>query len=244
MVLLLRFAGVLALALTVIPAAAQQAPPDQKPYKPVEVTIPAPSSDKSFEAFRKQLAGVVQRKDRAAFAKLVVATNFFWESDFGGMFDRKKSGFDNLMKALRLGDPDGRGWAALAAFATEPTTGPTIEHGHAQCAPAPPDYDDGELSTVTEATNTDVVDWSYPRVRGMQVRNAAAADGVVIDTLGSVLVRVLGTPDRNGWTKIATPSGKTGFVPPASLLSPLADRLCFARDASGWRITGYVGGGG
>jgi hypothetical protein len=242
MVLLLRLAGVLAVALAAAPVAAQPPPPVNPPYKPVEVSIPAPSTDKSLEAFRKQLAGIVQRKDRAAFAKLVAVKDFFWEGDFGGTFDPKKSGFDNLVKALRLGDTDERGWRALAAFAAEPTTGPTMEHAHAQCAPAPPDFEDAELATATEATNTDVMDWSYPRARGLDVRNAAAADGVVIDTLGSILVRVLGR-DRSGWTRVATPSGKTGYTPPGSLLSPLADRLCFGKDASGWRITGYVGAG-
>jgi hypothetical protein len=242
MVLSLRLAGVVALVLAAAPATAEQALPDQKPYKPVEVTIPAPSSDKSLEALRKQLAGIVQRKDRAAFAKLVAVKDFFWEGDFGGLFDPKKPGIDNLMKALRLGDTDGRGWRALAGFVAETTSGPTIEHGNAQCAPAPPDYDDAELAAVTEATNTDVADWSYPRVRGLQVRYAAAPDGVVMETLGSILVRALGT-DRNGWTRIALPSGKVGFVPPASLISPLADRLCFGKEGGAWRITGYVGAG-
>lgn len=243
MVLLsLRIACVV-VAFAPVPTLAQPAPPEHKPYKPVEVTIPAPSSDKSLDAFRKQLAAIVQRKDRAAFTKLVAAKDFFWEGDYGGVFDKKKPGIDNLMRALRLDEKDARGWAALAAFATEPTTGPTIEHRNAQCAPAPPDYEDAELAAVTEATNTDVVDWSYPRVKGLQVRIAAAPDGVVMETLGAmILVRVLGNAP-GGWTRIATPTGKTGFVPPGSLLSPLADRLCFGKDASGWRITGYVGTG-
>ena len=229
--------------LAVLPAAAQQAPAAFHPYKPVEVSLPAASADKSLEAFRKQLAAIVQRKDRAALARLVAAKDFFWESDFGGMFDARKSGVDNLAVALRLGDAEGRGWAALAAFAAEPTLGPSAEHPHARCAPAPPDYEDADLAALTDATNTDVVDWSYPRSAGLQVRNAAAADGVVIETLGLTLVRVLGAADRNGWTRIATPGGKTGFVAPGALLSPLANRLCFGKDASGWRILGYVGAG-
>jgi hypothetical protein len=225
------------------PAAAQQAPAAQHPYKPVALSLPAASADKGLDAFRKQLAAIVQRKDRAAFARLVAAKEFFWEGDFGGMFDAKKSGFDNLSVALRLADADGRGWAALTAFAAETTVGPGAEHPHARCAPAQPDYEDADLAALTEATNTDVVDWSYPRAPGLPVRATPAADAAVIETLGLTLVRVLGS-DRSGWPRIATPGGKAGYVAPGSLLSPLADRLCFGKDAGGgWRIIGYVGAG-
>jgi hypothetical protein len=225
------------------PAAAQPAPGALQPYKPVTLSLPAAAADKGLDAFRKQLAGIVQRKDRAAFAKLVTVKDFFWEGDFGGTFDPKKSGFDNLVAALRLTDADGRGWAALAAFAAETTVGPGAEHPQARCAPAQPDYEDADLAALTEATNTDVVDWSYPRAAGLQVRATAAADAAVIETLGLTLVRVLGS-DRSGWTRIATPGGKAGYVAPGALLSPLADRLCFGKDAGGgWRIVGYVGAG-
>jgi hypothetical protein len=239
MVSLWRCVGVLAVCLA-SPLAAET--PSYKPYKPVEVTLPAPAADKSLEALRKQLAAIVQRKDRAALARLV-AKDFFWEGDLGGTFDAKKSGSDNLAAALRLGDADGRGWAMLSVLAAEPTLGPTMENPHARCAPAPPGYEDADLAELTEATNTDVIDWSYPRTPGLQVRIAAAADGVVIETLGLHLVRVLGAADRNGWVRVATPGGKTGFVAPGSLLSPLADRLCFGKDGGGWRIVGYVGAG-
>jgi len=74
----------------------------------------------------------------------------------------------------------------------------------------------------------------------------------VVETLGLNLVRVLGFEDkdgdtdpvRNAWARVATPGGKTGFVAPNSLLSPYADRLCYAKEGTGpWRISGYVGGG-
>jgi hypothetical protein len=240
MVSLWRCVGLLAIGLA-SPLAAQPAP-EHKPYKPVEVTLPAAATDKSLEAFRKQLGAIVQRKDRAALARLV-AKDFFWEGDLGGMFDAKKSGADNLSAALRLGDADARGWSMLSILAAEPTLGPASEHPQARCAPAQPDYEDADLAALTDTTNTDVVDWSYPRTPGLQVRNAATADGVVIETLGLHLVRVLGGADRNGWVRVATPGGKTGFVAPGSLLSPLADRLCFGKDANGWRIVGYVGAG-
>src|SRR6185295_782712 len=106
MVSLWRCVGLLIIGLA-SPLAAQPAL-DHKPYKPIEVTLPAAAADKSLEAFRKQLSAIAQRKDRAALARLV-AKDFFWEGDLGGMFQAKKSGADNLAAALRLGDADARG---------------------------------------------------------------------------------------------------------------------------------------
>ena len=59
----------------------QIAPP--RPYKEIAVTPPAPTNDPSFGAFRKQLADIAARKDRAGLARLVVPTNFFWLGEKG-----------------------------------------------------------------------------------------------------------------------------------------------------------------
>ena len=79
------------------PAGGQGAPPPQrgpaappqqpaaapaKPYKPVSITAPAAVADPSFEAFRKQLGAVAEKKDRKALAGLV-AQNFFWMGEKG-----------------------------------------------------------------------------------------------------------------------------------------------------------------
>jgi hypothetical protein len=40
------------------------------------------------------------------------------------------------------------------------------------------------------------------------------------------------------------PDGRSGFVPPGSLMSLTAERLCYIKDLLGaWRITGYIAGG-
>src|ERR1700730_18726739 len=56
-------------------------PPPIKPYTPVAAKPPVPYDDAAFVAFRKQLADVAAKKDRAALAKLVVAQGFFWIQD-------------------------------------------------------------------------------------------------------------------------------------------------------------------
>ena len=69
--------------------------------------------------FRKQLAGIAQRKDRAGLAKLV-AGDFFWTTDDGkDITDKARSAGDNLARALYLDNPDTEGWDILGAFATE-----------------------------------------------------------------------------------------------------------------------------
>ena len=40
------------------------------PYKPVPIRLPPPLNDASFESFRQQVAQIVQKKDRAALARL------------------------------------------------------------------------------------------------------------------------------------------------------------------------------
>src|SRR5687767_7256223 len=95
-----------ALALTVClscgSAVAQQAPQPPappKPYKKVAVSLPAPLADPSLEAFRRQLADIAKRKDRAALAALIVPQGFFWERESGNGADEKKSGIDNFAAA-------------------------------------------------------------------------------------------------------------------------------------------------
>lgn len=234
------------LLLGFVPAAAP-AQPTHKPYKPVEVTLPGLVTDKTLDAFRNELVRIVQRKDRAALARVVAPRDFFWKGDFGALFDAKKSGFDNLAAALRLSDSDGRGWAALANFAAETTIGNGADRSGVHCAPAQPNYEDASLAGLTDATNTDVADWNYPRAAGAQVLAQPAPDAAVLETLGLTLVRVLGYEAKErgepAWVRVATPGGKIGYLPPGTLVSPLADRLCFGKEAGGWRIVGYVGTG-
>lgn len=230
------------------PPAAAQAP--AKPYKPVPVAIPNAARDAGLDALRKELVDIARRKDRAALAGRI-AKDFFWERDVGGNFDPKKPPVDNLTAALGL-DDDGSGWDTLAAFASEPSLGPLPGRATAICAPATPDFDEAARDRLIEESQTDGVEWTYPRAAGLQVHAAPQANAAVIETLGLAFVHVLGfegkqtdaDPIRISWARVATPSGKTGFVAPNSLLSPYSDRLCFARDAgSAWRIGGYVGGG-
>ena len=94
-----------------------QQPPSQpaKPYKPVAITAPAPVKDPSFEAFRRALAGISQKKDRKALAGMV-AQNFFWVVEDSDRADKRKSGIDNLAKAIELDGKEGPGWETLLSY--------------------------------------------------------------------------------------------------------------------------------
>src|SRR3954464_13116432 len=97
---------------------AQPAPAPPAPYTPRAVAPPKPYADQSLAAFRKELAGVAQKKDRAALAKLVVAKDFFWLKETGNAAG-KKTGIEALATALNLAAKDGSGWDMLAELSAD-----------------------------------------------------------------------------------------------------------------------------
>lgn len=221
-------------------------PAPVKPYHPVAVTPAGTFSDPGFAAFRKTLANVVQRKDRAALAKLVVAQDFFWLQD-KDLADKSKPGIDNLAKAIDLDNPDGGGWDILATDASDPTLAELPQNPGLYCAPAPPTFDAQAFEALVEQTDTEPTDWGYPADNGTEVRAAPQPGAQVVDKLGMNFVRVLTDSTAAGaaapsFVHVALPNGKTGFVA-IDDLAPLAnDQICYARGASGWKIVGYIGG--
>ncbi len=222
-------------------------PPPIKPYQPVAVTPPTDYNDPSFVAFRKELADVDAKKDRAALARMIVAQNFFWVQDHD-IADKRKAGIDNLAKAINLDAKDGLGWDVLNGYANEPTAAELPQQKGILCAPATPTIDAKAFQALGEATGTDPSEWGYPTNGGVDVHAAAQPSSPVIEKLGMVLIRVLpdsnqpSNPDEPFLLHIATPSGKSGYID-AQQLSPLGgDEMCYAKDAGGWKIAGYVGG--
>jgi hypothetical protein len=232
------------------PQQAQQAPQPAppKPYKIVAVKPVPPYADPSFAAFRKQIGDIAGRMDRAALAKLVVASNFFWMGEKGDKANKRKSGMDNLAAALALDAKDGGGWQTLAAAANEDTLEPVPEKKGVMCSPANPTFDEKAAEQVAKDTGTDPFDWVYPDKDGVEVHAAAKADSPVIEKLGLHLVRVMpeeppaGAPPQDAaLVRVVTPSGKVGFVSEESISSLQSDQICYIKDASGWKIAGYAG---
>jgi hypothetical protein len=246
------------IAFTPVAALSQSKPQQQqapkiapaKSYTPVAVKLPTPLPDPSFEAFRKQMGEIAQKKDRAALAKLIVAQGFFWEAENGDKADKKKPGIDNLAAAIGLGGKEGFGWDLLAGYATDPTAAPFPGKQGVMCAPADPTFDEKALEELAKSTQTDAGEWGYPLTEGVEVRATGNAKAPVSEKLGLHFVRIL--PDEGNappaqnqipLIRIVTPSGKTGFVS-ADAVAPLGnDQVCYVKDATGWKIAGFVGAG-
>jgi hypothetical protein len=220
-------------------------PPPAGPYKTVAITPPQPINDPAFTALLKQLGEAAQRKDRAILAKLVVSQGFFWVRENGDRADKRKSGADNLAAALGLNNKDGAGWDMLASFADDPTGSPIPQRKDTLCAPADPTFDAKAFNDLLKATTTDVSDWGYPVSPDVEVHATPQANSPVVDKLGPAFVRVMpeGGPNVPSFLRIITPAGKPGFVSVDSIAPIGNDQICYIKDAGGWKIGGYIGGG-
>jgi hypothetical protein len=232
-------------ALQAQPRNQSPAPTNPGPYKTVAVKPPQAINDPTLESFRKQVGEAAQRKDRAALAKLVVDQGFFWMRENGDRADKRKSGVDNLAAALGLNNKDGAGWDMLASFADDPTGSRPPERKGAICAPADPTFDFKAFNDLMQATRTDPDEWAYPVTADVEVRATPQPSGAVIDRLPFAFVRVMpeDSPNAPAFLRVVTPSGKTGYVSVDSVAPIGNDQICYVKDASGWKIGGYVGGG-
>jgi hypothetical protein len=241
------------------PAPAQKAEPPQaappatasKAYKPVAVKLPPFLSDASLDAFRKEVAAVAQRRDRAALARMVVAKGFFWDRDDGKGADDSKSGIDNLAAAFELDASDGAGWDALGKAVGEPHAAPDPQNKGVVCAPTAPELNDKNFEALILATQSDPSDWGFAAAPGVEVRSAPKPDAPVVEKLGPVLVRISVDESplaavqgiSSEWLRVVTPSGKQGYVLGTAMIALVADEMCYLKDASGWKIAGIVSGG-
>ena len=244
----IRFIAVCAAVLIAGSAAAEkraQPPAPAMPYKPVTISLPKPVNDESFDAMRKQLGEAAQRKDRAVMARLVVGHGFFWQRENRNAANKRKSGFDNLSAALGLDNKEGAGWEILSGYAEDPTASPSPNHTGALCAPAEPAFDAKEFAELIKATNSDVTEWGYPVSAGLEVNASPQASAPVIDKLGLHFVFIIPetTSGPPSYTRIATPSGKTGYVSIDSIAPIGNDQVCYVKDGGAWKIGGYIGGG-
>src|SRR5262245_38633580 len=226
---------------------AEETAPKPQPYKPVAIELPQPVKDPSFVAFRKQIADIAKRKDRAALAKHVAA-DFSWITDEGKDATlKKRSGIENFSRALYLDNPESEGWDILATFAAEPTADPSPERQGMICAPGEPQADGAAVTELGEATGTTSGFWYYPSKAGVEVRDGAAPGSKVIGKLGMHLIWV--HPDDSPAAAVYTdsvrvvlPSGQFGYVAADALVPLPADLMCYVKVGNTWRIASYFGG--
>ena len=228
------------------PQAQQQpAPAPPAPYTALTVTPPKPYTDASLAAFRKDLAAIAQKKDRAALAKLVLAQGFFWLKETGNAVG-KKTGIEALATALSLAAKDGSGWETLGELVSDETAAPYPDRPNTVCSPSGPQFNVQDLDKLVDATKTDIGDWGFTSQDNIEVRATAQPNAPVIDKLGMIFVHVMPDTAPNAsqeFMRIVTPAGKVGFVP-AEAINPLgSDQICYGKDAAGaWKIVGMIGG--
>jgi len=246
--LLTAAALALVVALDARSVVAQQAQPAApKPYKAVAMTPPKLISDASLDTFRKELADIAQRKDRAALARVMAFRGFFWEGPDDKGADAKKSAIENLAAALHLDAADGSGWEMLAELAAASNAAPDPDRRRVVCAPAAPTFDDDAFDELVAATRTDADEWGYPTAPDVEVRADPAAAASVIEKLGLHLVHMPSSdaPAKNpDWVRVVTPSGKAGFAAATAIMPLPSDQICYIKEGAGWRIVGIIGGAG
>jgi len=244
-------------ALLVSIAFAQAPPPKQKPpaavqpYEKVAITLPTALNDASFDAFRKQLADVATRSDKAGLANLVINEGFFWKRDARERLDKadkKKSGIDNLTVALQLNAKDGSGWYQLVLYAFDTTAAPVEGINGVICSPPDPTYNQQDFEALLQTTKTHAEEWGYVLINNIEVRSGRRPNDPVVETLGLHFVRVLEEASETNAAQplplllVVTPSGKTGYIPDFALAQLGNDQLCYRKDANGWKIVGFLGG--
>jgi hypothetical protein len=234
--------AVAAIALTALPASAQVATPG--PYKVIPVTLPQPSGDPSFAAFRRQVLDVANRRDRGALARLVADT-FFWMGEKGDRANRKKPGIDNLASAAELDSEDGSGWEALGHVISDPTIERFRDRKGVMCSPAAPSLDQKAARQLTKDTGTQPDEWAYTTRPALNAYAAAQPDAPVVETLAGVqLVRVM-PEDAPGmqptFVRVVTPGGRVGFVRAEFVRTFPESQVCYIRATGGWKIAGIIG---
>jgi hypothetical protein len=228
------------------PPAEVQPPAPPKPYKVVAVKLPEAVKDPAFEPFRKQLAAAVAKKDRAALGRLI-ARSFFWVPEDKDVADKKKSGLENLAKAIGLDGRDAPGWDLLMGYANDPTADKDPDRAGVICAPGDPTFDEMEAEQVAADTDTDAGDWGFTARNNIEVRSGPEKSAPVIDKLALQLVRVYPDDSPAGAVntealRIVTSSGKVGYVPSDSVLPLASDHICYIKEGGAWKIAGVLGG--
>lgn len=175
-----------------------------------------------FEAFRKELLGVIARKDVKG---LLALTDHKVMLSFGG-----EAGHAEMRTMWELDKPATSGiWTELAealrlgcAFADGVAIAP------AMMSTLPNEFDAFETAVV---------------VKPVTLRKAPDAKAQPIELLNwDVLSVDEGIDELGGWTKVKLKDGRTGFVRSDAIRSPIDYRALFRRVEGKWRLTALVAG--
>lgn len=175
--------------------------------------------DPSFVAYRDLLTEAVRNRDEAMLVKLVdpkIRTGFGGE---GGAADfRKQMKEHNLWPELEWIVSHGGSWRDEGKDKTF-------------CAP----YVYSNWPERLDAFQSLAVTGN-----GVALRSAPKT-GRVLTRLSYDIVTISGA-EQNGWRRVKTSGGRSGWVSTAYLRSPVGYRACFAKTADGWKMQLLVAG--
>ncbi len=254
---LLGCAGAIAAAaIAFTPAAALK----KGPYPEVKVEIAdAYTPDPEFTAMLKALNNAIAKKDATAFSALVGPT-FVWTFEGGPnqLFDMGRDALHNFKVAFgfRMPDKDQDGgvedgpyWDGLAELAAETRFYQPPGAGNLVCGPIaaePVDQAVFDKATKQLETPDEPVEW-YFTFGDTAVAKAPGDTGAPVAKVGKVALPVVSThppapaqgpAPPTTHVEVLLTSGRTGWVPAASMTALTADRLCFSKIPGGaWRIS-------
>ena len=242
------------LTLTAAPADALK----NTPYTEVKVTAPAPfPADAALAAMRKELTGIVARKDaKALFAR--VSPDFAWTAD-GEPAERSNPDGDPLQnfkiafgfavagKDDRSGD-DEAFWILLEQAVSDPALTPHADNSAIACGPAAAEADEDARDAATEriAGDDEGVEWVYTlkevalTEKPAGGRTVAKAANVALPVVGRHPAAKAGEDVAASFYELLLPSGKTGWIDADGVEALAVDRLCYGKDRAGaWKIARY-----
>jgi hypothetical protein len=228
-------------------------------YPEVKVTLDtAYKPDAAFDKMRAAFADAVGKKDLDALSKLI-APMFLWtvggqpadQMDLGrdALHNFKVVfGFRALGKDTDGGVSDGPYWDALAVFTGDPTYYAANDAGNLVCGPLAADVADDDVFQQARKkveAGDDAADWFFT-LANTDVAKAPGDTGAPLAKIGTIALPMLGVfpaPQQGQpapqptHIEVLLPSGKSGWIPAASVRPLFADHLCYAKTADGqWKI--------
>jgi hypothetical protein len=188
------------------------------PLPPVDEAV----SNESFRAFRTELLGAIDRKDKA-FILSIVSPKIM--NSFGG-----DGGIQEFEEGSRLDDDDSWFWKE---FGTVMRMGGSSPNPDSFAAPY----------LWTQWPDLDA--WHHVAVIGkdVKVRAAPSIDSAVIATLSYRTILNVGTYERDSqWTHVSLDDGRTGYVDKAQVRSPISYRARFSRRDGRWWLDAFIAG--
>jgi hypothetical protein len=230
------------------------------PYPEVKVEVSeAYKPDAAFADLRKALSDAVAKKDAAALFALVGPT-FVWTMQGATVeqFDMGRDALHNFKVVFGFrpqgkdtdgGVENGPYWDALAAFASDGTY--YEESGNLVCGPIGATVVDDQVFDVARGkieTGDEAADW-YFTLADTPVAKAPGDSGPPVGKVGKIALPVLASHPRSVEGKppvtpthleILMPNGKSGWIPLAAARPLAAERLCYAKTATGnWKVVAY-----